>query len=45
MFKEWGIEINPNSLDVQARRINPGNLLMGNNTRLELANPSTNLDR
>lgn len=45
IFKEWGVEINPGSMDLQARRINPGNMLMGNSLKLDLASPQTNLDR
>jgi aubergine-like protein len=45
IFKEWGVEINPGSMDLPARRINPGNMLMGNSLKLDLASPQTNLDR
>ncbi|CAK87143.1 unnamed protein product (macronuclear) [Paramecium tetraurelia] len=45
IFKEWGVEINPGSMDVPARRIHPGNMLMGNGLKLDLSSPQTNLDR
>ncbi|KAM3138756.1 hypothetical protein pb186bvf_009135 [Paramecium bursaria] len=45
LFKEWGVEVNPTPMEIKARRIHPGNMVMGSNLRLDLANPSTNLDR
>ncbi|CAD8053244.1 unnamed protein product [Paramecium sonneborni] len=45
VLKEWGLEISKECVQTQAYRLDPGNMLMGRDLRLNLADSRTNLDR
>ncbi|CAK75192.1 unnamed protein product (macronuclear) [Paramecium tetraurelia] len=45
VLKEWGLEIKKDCIQVQAQRLDPGNMLMGRDLKLNLRDSNTNLER
>ncbi|CAD8044745.1 unnamed protein product [Paramecium primaurelia] len=45
VLNEWGLEIKKDCISIQAQRLDPGNMLMGRDLKLNLGDYKTNLDR